>query len=173
MYQAYPGGSEPSGPSQVPGSPQTIAPPPVLRAVQLMYAGAAASLIGIIVDMTTLSATKSAIIKHNATLTATQVNNAEHFAIGLFIVGGLIAAGLWLWMARTNRAGKSWARIVSTVLFAIDTISVLVGIGGASSVSGGGPTRIYGILVWLIGLAAIVLLWQRASSDYFRSTPRY
>jgi hypothetical protein len=173
MYQAYPGGSDPSGPSQPPGSPQLTAPPSVLRAVQLMYAGAAASLIGIIVDMTTLSSTKSAIIRHNASLTPTQVNNAEHFAIGLFIVGGLIGAGLWLWMARSNRVGKSWARIVSTVLFAIDTISLLASIGGASSVSGGGPTRVYGVVVWLIGLAAIILLWQRASSDYFRGAPRY
>jgi hypothetical protein len=104
---------------------------------------------------------------------STQLNNAEHVAIGLFIVGGLIGAGLWLWMAWGNRAGKSWARIVSTVLFGIDTISALTALGGATTVSGGGPTRIYGLVVWLIGLAAIILLWQRASSDYFRGAPRY
>ncbi len=48
-------------------------------------------------------------------------------------------------------------------------MSVLV---GAAGVQGGGLTRIYGLVVWVIGLIAIILLWQRSSSDYFRA-PRY
>ena len=91
-------------------------------------------------------------------------------AIGVFIVSGLLGAALWLWMAQANKAGKSWARIVATVLFAIDTLNVAV---GASAVSGGGATRIYGLVIWLIGLAAVILLWQRPSSEYFKGTPRY
>jgi len=165
MYEPYPGGA------QVPeSSDRPPAPPSVLRAVQVMYVGAAASLIGIIIDMTTLSSTKSEIIRRNPNLTATQVANAEHVAIGLFIVSGLLGAGLWVWVAQMSKAGRNWARIVGTVLFAIDTISVFA---GAATVPGGGATRIYSILVWLIGLAAVILLWQRASSDYFRSAPRY
>jgi hypothetical protein len=164
MYQPYPGGAQ--SPEQAPAS----APPQsVLRAVKVMYVGLAASLIGIIVDMTTLSATRSAILKQNPSYTATQLNNAEHLQIGLFIAGGLIGAALWLWMAQSCRAGKGWARVVSTVFFGIDTLSVLV---GAVAVQGGGLSRIYGILVWVIGLIAVILLWQRSSSDYFRA-PRY
>jgi len=165
MYQPYPGGAQVPEPSERPP-----APPSVLRAVQVMYVGAAASLVGIIIDMTTLSSTKSEIIRRNPSLTATQVANAEHVAIGLFIVSGLLGAGLWIWIAQMSKAGRNWARIVGTVLFAIDTISVFA---GAATVPGGGATRIYSILVWLIGLAAVILLWQRASSDYFRGAPRY
>ena len=131
-----------------------------------MYVGLAASLLGIVVDMTTLSATRSAILKRNPGYTAVQVNNAEHLEIGLFIAGGLIGAALWLWMAQSCRAGKSWARVVSTVFFGIDTLSVLV---GATAVQGGGLSRIYGFVVWAIGLTAVILLWQRASSEYFRA----
>ena len=165
MYQPYPGGTQMPEPSDRPP-----APPSVLRAVQVMYAGAAASLIGIIIDMTTLSSTKSEIMRRNPSLTATQVANAEHVAIGLFIVSGLLGAGLWIWIAQMSKAGKNWARIVGTVLFAIDTISVFA---GAATVPGAGATRIYSIVVWLIGLAAVILLWQRASPDYFRGAPRY
>ena len=93
--------------------------------------------------------------------------------IGLTIASGLIGAALWIWMAQRIRAGRNWARIVSTVFFAIDTISALVSASGASTLSVGGATRVYGIVVWLIGLVAIVFLWQRASSDYFRPAPRY
>jgi hypothetical protein len=163
MYQPYPGGAQTPEPSRPP------APQSVVRAVQLMYAGAAASLIGVIVDLTTLSSTKSEIIKRNPSLTPTQVTNAEHVAIGAFIVTGLLSAALWLWMAQACKAGKGWARIVSTVLFAIGMINLIAG----AAAPGGGATRLYGILVWLIGLAAIILLWQRPSSDYFRGTPPY
>src|SRR5216683_2314318 len=105
MYQQYPGGSRPPEPGATPGN----APQSITRAVRVMYVGAAASLISIIVDMTTLSATKTAIINRIPNLTTTQVNNAEHLAVGLFIASGLIGAALWIWMAQSNRAGKGWA----------------------------------------------------------------
>lgn len=165
MYQPYPGGAQTPEPATRPPIPPSVA-----RAVQVMYAGAAASLIGIIIDMTTLSATKTAIENSNKNLTPTQITNAEHFAVGIFIVSGLIGAALWVWMALSCKAGRNWARIVSTVLFAIDTLSVLA---GAAAVASGGAARIYGIIVWLIGLAAIILLWQRQSTAYFKATPRY
>jgi len=166
MYQRFPGEAAPSNES----SPQMSAPQSVLRAVRVMYVGLAASLLGVVVDLTTLSATRSEILKRNPGFTTAQVNNAEHLAIGTFIVGGLIGAALWLWMAQSCRAGKGWARVVSTVFFGIDTLSVLV---GATGVQGGGIARFYGFVVWVIGLVAIILLWQRSSSDYFRGAPRY
>ena len=165
MYQQYPGDAQ----SREQSPPAGSAPRSVLRAVRVMYVGIAASLLGIVVDMTTLSSTRSEIIKHSPNFTPAQVNSAEHVEIGLFIAGGLIGAALWLWMAQSCRAGKGWARIVSTVLFGIDTLSVLIGI---TSVPGGGLSRIYGVVIWVIGLIAVVLLWQRSSSDYFRA-PRY
>lgn len=163
MYQSYPGGA------QSPEQSRANAPQSVLRAVKVMYVGLAASLLGIVVDMTTLSSTRSAILKRNPAYTAAQLNRAEHLQIGFFIAGGIIGAALWLWMAQSCRAGKGWARVVSTVFFGIDTVSVLVGV---TAVQGGGVSRIFGILVWVVGLIAIVLLWQRSSSDYFRA-PRY
>ena len=166
MYQRYPGdGVQPREPA-----PPASAPQSVQRAVRVMYVGLAASLLGIVVDMTTLSATRSEILKRNPSYTVTQLNNAEHLEIGLFIASGLIGAALWLWMAQSCRAGKGWARVVSTVFFGIDTLSVFV---GAAGVQGGGLSRVYGFVVWAIGLIAIILLWQRSSSDYFRGAPRY
>ena len=166
MYQRFPGDA---APPQQPASSATV-PQSVLRAVQVMYVGLAASLIGIIIDLTTLSSTRSEILRRNPSFTTAQVNTAEHVEIGFLIVGGLIGAALWLWMAQSCKAGKGWARVVSTVFFAIDTVSVLV---GATGVQGGGVARFYGFVVWVIGLVAIILLWQRSSSDYFRSSPRY
>ena len=165
MYQQFPGGADSAGPSTT----TTMMPQSVQRAVRVMYVGIAASLIGIAVDLTQLSAIRSAITRRSTTMTTAQINTAVHVEIGFLIAGGLIGAALWLWMAQSCRAGKAWARIVSTVFFGIDTISALASI----AVPGGGVSRIYGLVVWVIGLIAIVLLWQRTSSDYFRGAPRY
>jgi hypothetical protein len=170
MYQPFPGGAEPPAPAL------RIAPPSITRAVRVMYAGAAASLIGIIVDLTTYSSLQNAIATHRRKngqpLTHAQVVDLAHVEVVAFVVGGLIAAALWIWMARSSRAGKSWARVVSTVLFAISTVSAFISVGGGA-LTAGDATRIYGFVVWIIGLVAIMLLWQRASSDYFKGAPRY
>jgi hypothetical protein len=164
MYQPYPGGTQMPEPSSRPPAPQSV-----LRAVQAMYAGAAVSLIGIVIGLTTLSSAKSQIESQHPGWTTAQVNSSMHLAVGSLIVSGLIGAALWLWMARTCKAGKGWARIVSSVLFAIETVNVIAG----AAVPGGNVTRIYAIVVWLVGAVAIFLLWQRTSSEYFRGTPRY
>lgn len=173
MYQAYPGGNR--TPEQYAQSGPPV-PQSVARAVRVMYVGAVASLIGIVIDLITVNSLKDKLVtsvnKNGTKLTSTQVTRREDLAIGALIVMGLIAIALWTWMARGNQAGKSWARIVATVIFGIDTIGVISDINGSSALAGSLATRIYGVVVWLIGLIAIILLWQRASSGYFRGTPR-
>lgn len=166
MYQPYPGGSG----SQVPEpSRPAAAPTSVLRAVQVMYVGAAASLVGVIITVLDRHAIRTEIVNHNHNLTAAKINSDYHALLGVAIVGGLIGVGLWVWMAVMCKAGRSWARIVSTVFFGIETLDLAIG----GAVSGGGVARLYGILVWLIGLVAVVFLWQRPSTEYFKGVPRY
>ena len=67
------------------------------------------------------------------------------------------------------QGGRRWARIFSTVLFAIAT-------WGTISLRSGSTSRwgVLGAIVgWVIGLAVIVLLWQRSASYYFRDSSRY
>jgi hypothetical protein len=165
MYQPYPGGSQPPEPYARPAAPQ-----PVIRAAQVMYAGAAASLIGIVINVLNRHAIRTALLNHDKTLTAAKLNDAYHVALGALVVAGLIGVGLWIWMALMCKAGRSWARILSSVFFGIDTVYLIAG----SAVPGGGSltTRLYGILIWAIGLAAIVLLWRPESTAFFRGTAR-
>jgi hypothetical protein len=167
MFQSYPGGVQPTEPA--PGPVKANAPQSVVRAAYVMYLGVAASVIGIIIDLLMRHTIRTAIVQHTSNMTAAQVNDAYHAELALLVVFGLIGAGLWYWMARNCLAGKSWARTTSTVLFGIDTLAVILGI---AVTPGGGATRIYQLLIWLIGLVAILLLWQRPSSEYFRA-PRY
>lgn len=160
MYQPYPtGGAEPE-----PVHP--AAPPPVLNAVRLMYAGAAISAVSLIITLVTVGSLKTAIHNANPTLSASKLHSAEVAAVVVAIIFGLIGIGLWLWMARANKAGKNWARITATVFFALDTLSVLAGFRQAEPAL----SRVVSLLVWLAGLGAIVLLWQKISSAYFAAS---
>jgi hypothetical protein len=159
MYQPYPG-SEP----QLPETQRPPAPAPVRTAVKAMYAGAAASLLGIGVDLLTLDATKTAIARRSPGMTAGQVASTQHALTAGFVAGGVIAAVAWVVLARSCQRGQSWARITGTVLFALATVDTLVGLTTPVALA----ARLWALVVWLAGLAAVVFLWRRDSSAYFR-----
>lgn len=157
MYQPYPSGA------QMPEPQRPDPPPPLLMAVRLMYVGAGLSAIGIVLALVTIGSLKTAILKRHPLYTTSQVHSLQTATVVSVIVGGLIAIGLWILMARANGGGKRWARIVASVLFAINTLDLLasaVQVHAAASLAFGG-------LVWLAGLGATILLWRRESSQYF------
>ena len=65
---------------------------------------------------------------------------------------------------RWQRDG-TWARIVAAVLFSVDTLEQII---GAAGVPAGGVARIYSLLIWLIGLAALFFLWRPDSTVFFK-----
>jgi hypothetical protein len=158
MYQPYPSTDRPVEPDKPP------APQSVLNAVKLMYAGAAVSAVSLIISLATIGGTKDAIKKAKPSLTATQVDQLNTFIIALAVVSGVIGVALWLWMARKNGEGKSWARILSTVLFALATLDLFGVISQPKTVLG----LVFPVLTWLIGLGAIVFLWRRESTEFFK-----
>jgi hypothetical protein len=157
-YQPYP-----TGGAAEPEPQRPAAPTPVLQAVKLMYAGAIVSAVSLIITLLTVGSLKTAIHNADPTLTASKLHSAEVAAVAVAVVFGLIGIGLWLWMAYANKAGKNWARITATVFFGLDTLSILTSFRQAEPVL----SRLISILIWLIGLGAIVLLYQRESSAYF------
>ena len=158
MYQPFPQGGE------MPPDPTRSDPPrPVRTAALLMYTGAALSAVSLIVTVLSFHAIERVIRNASSTLTAQQVHNDAIVAVTIAVVESLIAIGLWLLMAWGNKNGQSWARIVATVLFGLNTLFLLLSFVRATvSVS-----LAFSGLVWLIGLGAIVLLWRKESSEYF------
>lgn len=92
-------------------------------------------------------------------------------------VFGLIAIGLWIWMAVMNGKGRNWARIIATVLGALSlagslsSVANLAGnaaLGGATMPMSAGST-VLAIIDPLLVVAILVLLWVRPSSAYFNA----
>jgi hypothetical protein len=169
-YQPYPtgGGSNMQYPAgggtnlaERPPQPQSVR-----IAVILMYAGAAVSAVSLIISLALSGRIKSAIgtaarkVKTTKPLTLAQIHAVENFYIILIVVVLLVSIGLWLWMAWANGRGRGWARIVSSVFFAFNTLWLVVSVGRT-----GGPAIFIGV-GWLVGLAALVFLWRRDTTRY-------
>jgi Protein kinase domain len=141
-------------------------PTPVLAAAWLMYAGAAASLLGMLVDLSVIGQLKTGYFKHHPYINRTHINHINQLAAtGDFVVilGSVVSIALWLWLASACKNGHGWARTAGTVLFGVDTLGFLVtisrpGIPGIQTIH---------LLVWLIGLVTVIFLWRRQSSEYF------
>src|ERR1022692_3686766 len=127
-----------------------------------------ARAFSLIVSLATIGSLKSTILKRDPGFTTTQVHSAEVVVVAFAVIVGLISVGLWLWMARANKAGKNWARITSSVFFGLNTLGLLAIFRQAEPVL----SRLITLLVWLVGLAAIIMLWRKESSEYFAAQRR-
>lgn len=163
-YPQYPG----QGP--MPAKPPV--PQPLQTAFYLMLAGAALQVVGMIVTAAELAKIRGLIRGQNLGFTDTEIRTrATAILIGT-VIGGLIRVGLWIWMAFANRDGKGWARITSTVFFGISTLGVVValaisGVSVANTARISGLDTILSVLTWLVGLGAVILLWNRQTGMYF------
>jgi serine/threonine kinase PknH len=153
-------------PYRVARAPLGPLPDSMRNAIGLMYAGAAYTLvyaIGVII-------VAAAIISKHPVATATRAGSG-HVTVGgvaaLTVLLSVIEIALWLGIARACRNGKSWARVTGTVLFGLHTLGFLGVL--VNSHPGLGPAKLLTTLSWLIACGAVVFLWQRPSSLFFRT----
>ena len=144
----------------------------VRAAVRLMYAGAAVSAAELVIGLAVIIVDIQ-VATHGQFLGQDPTTH-KPLVITAWTVLCLAGTSLWLWMARANGQGRNWARIVSTVLFGLAAFEL----GGAFtrpvSHAGFGVTVLYyGSIVlfvagWLVGGAAVWLLWRPASDAFFK-----
>jgi hypothetical protein len=137
-------------------------PRAVMNAVRLMYAGAALELATLITIVVTAGSVKSAILgSHPAAWPVALVHlTADE-------IGAPIAIVLWVWLAWANGRGQDWARLVFAALFALTTLSLLSGLAGHASTYARADL-IAGTVLWLVALAAMVLIFSKQSNPYYR-----
>ena len=154
------------------GEPSPLLQPPssILNAVRLMYVGAALSAIGFLVGLLTQGSLRDDIADQNPDFDAGELDTAVTVAIVFTVIVGLLAVGLWIWMAETNRRGRKWARIVATVLGGLNIVLTLISL---SQNTGLGTF----LNIITIALAATILwfLYRPESNQYYDAvagTPR-
>jgi heme A synthase len=136
-----------------------------------MYAGAVLSLIWTLLVLPQRDVLRDALDEQNLDVTAGELDSLINTMIGVIVVVGLITTGLWVLMARTNRDGKSWARVLATILGAI---AILVGLLGMLQVDLIGLVMNLALVVLAVWI--LVLLYRRESTEYYNAMsqqPRY
>ncbi len=170
-YPSYPPGGEgqppgygayPTAPVPPPAGPAPQPPQSILTAVKLMYVGAGISALTIVFAVLSRDSIRDAIEDNDSTLSADQLDSAANAFVGVLSVIGLIGVALWLWMAAMNKRGRSWARIVATILGGLNIIGTLLGLNQS-----GGLTIVINLISLALAGTILWLLYRKESSDYY------
>jgi len=138
----------------------------IRRAILFMYAGA---VLGV------LNGIGYGLVNHGVkySYSAGSASTTTVYSFNPLVTGVIIAvtsAAAWLWMAWKTGAGRSWARVLSSVFFAYMCYSAVVNILYLVHHS----VSLVGLIVflaeWAVGLAAIIHLWSRESTQFFDFT---
>lgn len=146
-------------------------PPQTIRvAYLLMLVAAAVEVVLVIMWIVQFAMSKNDDLGESAARAAA--------AKGVF--RDVLGAAIWVLMARANRRGSKRARTIGTVLFAVNTLSVLVVLAGLASAdltdAPGGLVTLFILalsvvgVTWVLGLVTVVLLWLPESSAYFAAS---
>jgi hypothetical protein len=147
----------------------SVIPVSVTRGVRLMLAGAGLSLVTGLFLLCIVIADRSAFTDSNGK----QISNTQFSSsvAGGFIVGYIVPVALWIFMARFNRAGVTWARIVASVLAVIFTVITYRGVNSLHDGQTLTPAFIIYLVLnlatWIVGVVSIAMIWRGESSLYY------
>jgi hypothetical protein len=143
------------------------APRPVRNAVRLMCVGAVLTLAGVATVLVTLGGVRSAV-GHD--LTGRQWPTVMLTQVDFWLASAPIGAGVWLWLAWANGRGYHWARPAFTALFVLLTIVPFFGLG-EDRLPYTWRDVIATTVLWLVGLAAMALIFSQTASLYYQQEP--
>jgi asparagine N-glycosylation enzyme membrane subunit Stt3 len=133
-------------------------PQPVFRAVQLMYTGAALTVLTTVVII--LVAPRVGVLRIG-TMSPVVQSHTQQVVRAVF--GGSVACAAWLWMAWKNKNGRAWARVLSTVFFGLYCFGTV-----QDFTEGAIEVRALDAVIWLVALAATIELWRPGSGPFYR-----
>ena len=143
-------------------------PASVRKAGRFMLAGAAITALICLFQVIVTIIDKNLIDINGKPPTSSQLT----VGILILIVSYAVYVALWLLMARFTRAGMNWARIVSSVLFAISTWQLYSTINslkaGVAITVADVVFIVFTVAIWVAGVGAVALLWRAESSLYFK-----
>jgi hypothetical protein len=132
-----------------------------------MYVGAALSaalsVLYLLIGLTQADSLRDEVADNAPELSGDQVDTLVAWGTALPVIIGLISVGLWIWMAVMNRKGRSWARIVATVLGGLNIVLTLIGLLTQNT----GIGTVVNLITIALAAAILWLLYRPESSAYY------
>ncbi|HEY2308822.1 MAG TPA: DUF1707 domain-containing protein [Streptosporangiaceae bacterium] len=145
------------------GKPASVPKPTAVRAaIGLMCAGAVLTLADVVTVLVTLGGVRWAAA-HD--IGAGQWPIVMLTQADFWLASAPIGAGVWLWLAWANGQGYHWARPAFAAFFGLLTIVPLFGLGG-DALPYTWRDVIATTVLWLVGLAAMLLLFSETARSY-------
>lgn len=153
-----------------PGQPvDTTQPASIKLAVTLMRVGALLSLISLVSVFFLMDQIRDEAEKSLATsgteITDGALDAAVAIGVGFTVFLGLIGVALWLWMASANGKGRSWARVVATVLYGLYVLSFLASLAQSQPLI----STLLSLVSLVLGGVIIFLLWKKESTAFYQA----
>lgn len=149
-------------------------PRTVLNAVRLMYLGAVAQLAVLVIVILTAGHIRAAVrvaaaAYHDPAITARALEMVNVDLV-VDIAAGPFVAVLWLCTAWVNGKGYDWARLLAVFLFTLGTAGMVIGLAQDSAAYAPAAMIAFGV-EWVIGLAAVALIFWKQSWPYYVRQP--
>ncbi len=149
-------------------------PASVRLCVQLMWVGAALSVLAALAEVQARSAVRAALVEQNlhslgSRLSAADITEAANFTVDLMVGAACASAVLWLVVGWGIQRGSGRARMIGTVLAVLCVLKVYGTLtqGGASMLGIG-----IDLLQLPVACAVMVLAWSGRSASHFTDSPK-
>lgn len=163
--------------------PRPPIPTAALRSYYAILAGAGLAVVGACIGLARMGTEMQRLRSqyqndYTSRYDPAQINTLVDFGMAAAIVVMVLEVLLWLWMAWKIKAGRHWARVLSSVFFGYAVFGQITGglLSAATpntsrfhfSYTNSAPSLIVGWLSVLVGLYAVVMFWKKGNADFFR-----
>jgi hypothetical protein len=144
----------------------------VRTATRLMYAGLAATVIALLSSLINLGIyTRDATdAKNHFRFTLQAHENQMAGSMTVAVVADFIGIACWVMLAIACRRGRGWTRVAGTALLGVYTVVMLFVLVGTHNDPG---AQFFTLLVWVLGVAAVIPLWTQQARDFFATWGRH
>jgi hypothetical protein len=146
-------------------------PPVVQNAIRAMYAGFVVTVLDIVLSIVAIGRYDGDSGRYGrlgaTSLQQTANNETGFLAIGVF--ADFIGLACWVLLALACRRGRGWTRATGIVLAALYTVVLLVVELGTKGDPG---PRLTTLLVWVLGIAAVIPLYSQQARQFFQAWRR-
>jgi hypothetical protein len=159
---AYPSYPPMPGYAEGPSGPPPKAPKEIDWASKILYGIGAIGILNTILAFTMRDELRKDVVDRYPDYTPDEVDTAVNVGLGFAVVFGVLFALVYFLLARKILQGRGWARIVATILLALNVLGLLTGSQNNPAV-----LQVLAVISGLAAVAALLFLWRKPASDFF------
>jgi hypothetical protein len=150
---------------------EPIQPRSIRTAVRLMWVSAVLSLLSIALVLSRADSLKTDMRDRSNNgdqhLSPSAINFFADYVIVAVIFGAVVGFAFWAWLAWKNGQGRSWARILVSILGGLAVVQTPIGLAIGKNTPTSTALNVINLVLTLL---IVVLLWRTESSEFYAAS---